>query len=735
MVAAQRRGGPAPGERLGRAVATIMSWARGPLGDQHDPHMHGEAVEGTLEAAGVVLWMHDLRTDAITVSKNAAHLFTDGGIVVPRSMEELREVGDPHGLLALDWSPPSPDEPNRFVEEVPLRLGNRLHWIRIVGAFCFDEQGAPVALHGSFVDITAERAQALRRDHDEELLRRTVEISGDAFVALDAEGLVTHWNPAAERLFGWSAEEAIGCSIAELTLEPETAAEQLQALEQLLADGAWNGVAAGSDTTEARCRDGSTLPVDVSWVVVDTEAGPALRMFARDISDRVAFERRLTEMALHDELTGLPNRSLLLDRLGEALDRLGGPGGGGMLAVLFVDLDRFKVFNDSLGHAAGDELLVQVARRLEQLVGPGETVARMGGDELVVLCEGLGDVGDAHDAAERLVAVLAQPFEVAGRQHFVTVSIGIATVDQADGVRAEDVIRDADAAMYRAKAGGGGRIQVFDQGMREAVLRRLMLEDELNVALRRGDLVVHYQPMVDLDGRPFGCEALVRWPHAEHGSIPPSAFIPVAEESGLIAPLGDFVLHEACRALGGWVRRHRLPEGFTVCVNVSSRQLQEPGFVGSVAEALAEHGVPADHLGIELTESVLMDEDPTVAEAVDALHRLGVTLAVDDFGTGYSSLVYLRRFPIDVLKIDRLFVAGLEDNEADRSIVVSLVGLARALGMVAVAEGVETVGQLRHLRLLGCDRGQGHLWSPARPAHEVEPLLFAPVAEALTPAG
>jgi diguanylate cyclase (GGDEF)-like protein len=448
-------------------------------------------------------------------------------------------------------------------------------------------------------------------------------------------------------------------------------------------------------------------------------------MFARDVSDRMAYERRLAELALKDELTGLPNRALLLDRLDGALRRLH-RADDAMLALLFIDLDRFKVFNDSLGHAAGDELLVQVARRLEQVVRPADAVARFGGDEMVVLCEQLAHVGEAVVVARRIIEALAQPFEVAGREHFVTVSIGIAPVERAEGIRPEDVIRDADAAMYRAKAAGGGSFELFDQRMREEAVERLSLETELNLALRRGELEVHHQPMLDLEGRLVGCEALVRWSHPERGSVPPSAFIPIAEETGLIVPLGAFVLDVACRDLKGWLDRHEVPPDFRTSVNVSSRQLQQAGFVACVAETLARHRLPAARLCIELTESVLMQEAPAVSEAVDGLHRLGVELAVDDFGTGYSSLVYLRRFPIDVLKIDQLFVAGLEDNEADRSIVVALVGLARSLGMVAVAEGVETPAQLALLRELGCHRAQGHLWSPALPADQAEAWLFGP---------
>jgi diguanylate cyclase (GGDEF)-like protein len=396
--------------------------------------------------------------------------------------------------------------------------------------------------------------------------------------------------------------------------------------------------------------------------------------------------------------------------------------------VLFIDLDRFKVFNDSLGHAAGDELLVEVARRLEQVVRPADTVARFGGDELVVLCEQLTHPKEAVGLAQRIFDALALPFEVAGREHFVSVSIGIAPVDSAEGIVPDDVIRDADAAMYRAKAAGGGALELFDHRMREEAVERLNLETELNAVVRRRELEVHYQPMLELDGRPMGCEALVRWTHPERGAIPPADFIPIAEETGLIGPLGAFVLDVACRDLRTWTERHQLPDGFTVCVNVSSRQLQQPGFVGLVAAALARHRVDPAHLGFELTETVLMEEGPMVSDAIDALHQLGVGLAVDDFGTGYSSLVYLRRFPIDVLKIDRLFVAGIEGNDADRSIVVSLVGLAHSLGMTAVAEGVETTGQLELLREVGCERGQGYLWSPAVPAAEAERLLFEPGA-------
>ncbi len=433
-------------------------------------------------------------------------------------------------------------------------------------------------------------------------------------------------------------------------------------------------------------------------------------------------ERALLHQAFHDTLTGLPNRALLADRLGQALARR--ERRCLEAAVLFLDIDRLKWVNDSLGHAAGDQLLVDVARRLESVLRPGDTVARFGGDEFVVLCEELSAAGEAVTVAERLRDALASPFHVRGREIGLTASIGIALASTSSHDTPDALLRDADAAMYRAKERGRDRVELFDDHMRSRAMARLETESTLRRAIEQTELRVHYQPVIELaTGRATGLEALVRWEHPERGLVPPSEFITVAEETGLIVGLGAYVLAEACTQVARW--NHRRPDGepLTVSVNLSPHQLRARGLRELVAEALQHTGLDPRLLCLEITETALVEDADSNRAALDSLKDLGVTLAVDDFGTGYSSLLYLRRFPVDVLKIDRSFVVGLETNAEDTAIVSGVVGLAQALGLQAVAEGVETPEQAACLRQLGCPLAQGYHWSKPLTARQTERWL------------
>jgi diguanylate cyclase (GGDEF)-like protein len=429
--------------------------------------------------------------------------------------------------------------------------------------------------------------------------------------------------------------------------------------------------------------------------------------------------------ATHDPLTGLPNRSLVLDRLDQALAR--SERSGGRVTVLFADLDRFKVVNDSFGHSVGDEVLLCVSERLRAAVRPHDTVGRLAGDEFVVVCEGLTD-REALDVAERVAATVSEPIVLGGRESVITASIGIAHAEA--GTRAEDMLRDSDVAMYGAKERGRSRIELFDAEMRRRMMDRLELERSLRSAITAGELRLDYQPIVCFDGwRVVAAEALVRWDHPERGVVHPAEFIPLAEESGLILPLGRWVLDEACRQLAAWRAAGRA--ALRVTVNLSVRQFADPDLVAAVAEALARAGLPADALWLEITESILMEEVEATAETLRALKRLGVHLSVDDFGTGYSSLNYLKRLPVDLLKIDRSFVAGLGSDPEDAAIVHAIVSLARALRLSVVAEGVEHPDQLHALQRLGCNAVQGFLLARPAPAdglpEQAPPALLSPV--------
>jgi diguanylate cyclase (GGDEF)-like protein len=430
--------------------------------------------------------------------------------------------------------------------------------------------------------------------------------------------------------------------------------------------------------------------------------------------------------ATHDSLTGLPNRSLVLDRLDQALAR--SQRTGRRVTVLFTDLDRFKVINDSFGHTAGDGVLLRVSQRLQGAVRPHDTVGRLAGDEFVIVCEGLTD-RDALDVAERVAAAVSKPIMLGGRESVITASIGIAHAEP--GTRAEDMLRDSDVAMYGAKERGRCRIELFDAEMRRRLIDRLELERCLRSALTSGELRLEYQPIVSFgDWRVSAAEALVRWEHPERGLVLPTEFVPVAEESGLILPLGRWVLVEACRQLAAWRAAGRTE--LRVTVNLSARQFSDPDLTAVVAEALARAGLPGDALWLEITESVLMEEVEAAADTLLALKRLGVHLSVDDFGTGYSSLSYLKQFPVDVLKIDRSFIDGLGTDPEDGAIVLAIVSLARALRLEVVAEGVEHLHQLEALQRLGCNAVQGFLLARPVPADRLPefapPALLTPVA-------
>ncbi len=448
-------------------------------------------------------------------------------------------------------------------------------------------------------------------------------------------------------------------------------------------------------------------------------------VLAASVAHIVAWRTNENQL-LRDPLTALPSRVLFLSRLDAALERMQRRRGQ-QVAVLFLDLDRFKVINDSLGHSAGDELIVAVADRLRHALRRHETIARFGGDEFAILCEDVDDEQDAIAIAERLLKSFSLPFALAHGEAVSAASIGIAVAaDPAqDG---EDLVRDADAAMYRAKQSGGGRCMLFDEVTRQRALDRLHTENALRGAIERGELRVYFQPEVSIKTSAIvGLEALVRWEHPERGLVLPGEFIPLAEETGLIIPIGRWVLLESCRHAKRWQDQRAVGDPLGVKVNVSARQLMQSGFPGTVAEVLEATGMDPTLLCLEVTESVLLEDPESTSETLKALKALGVTVAVDDFGTGYSSLEYLRRFPVDCVKIDRSFVRGLPNSSDDVAIVNAVIELGHALNLSVTAEGVETDEQLDKLQLAGCDTAQGFLFSrPVEPA-VIDTLLGPPV--------
>lgn len=441
----------------------------------------------------------------------------------------------------------------------------------------------------------------------------------------------------------------------------------------------------------------------------------------REIGERQRVEEQLQHDAFYDVLTDLPNRALFMDRLERVLERAKRQDDY-RFAVLFLDLDHFKFVNDSLGHQAGDQLLVELSSRLQQCVRSSDTVARLGGDEFAILLDDLRDDSNCFQVADRIHQELTQPFILNGQEVFTNGSIGVAlslTGYDSPG----DVLRDADIAMYRAKDQGRGRYEVFDTAMRSRIVERLQLETALRRAIEQDEFLVYYQPIVSLPtGRLAGFEALVRWQHAEWGLVSPNEFIPIAEETGLIVPLGRWVLAEACRQMHAWHRQYPTTPPLMISVNLSGKQMVHPKLLDEIQQILRETGLDSHVLKLEMTESVLIEHGRAVLDLCSSLRAMGIKLGIDDFGTGYSSLSYLHRFPIDTLKIDRAFVTKVDSDEKDQALVKTILAIAQTLHLETIAEGIETAAHLAALRILDCAYGQGYLFS--RP-------VAGPVAEAL----
>ena len=565
----------------------------------------------------------------------------------------------------------------------------------------------------------AERHMAALRESEERFRSAFDHAAGMAIVASDG-----HWikvNRSLCEMVGYAEQELLATNFQSITHENDLG-NMMAEIKKLLQEQT------RTFQMEQRYihRQGHAVWVLLSVTMVrDSQSDSIPLIFQiQDITDRKCAEERLLHDAFHDALTGLPNRALFIDHLKLSVERTKRRRDR-LFAVLFLDFDRFKIINDSLGHMVGDQLLVGIARRLEACLRPGDTVARLGGDEFTVLLEDLNDTNEAIEVAERLQQTLSLPFNLKGSEVFTTASIGIA-LSTIGYEQAEEVLRDADTAMYRAKLNGKARHEVFDKAMHASAMTLLQLETDLRRAVERKEFVLHYQPIVALEtGIIRGFEALVRWQHPERGFISPSDFIPIAEETGLIIPIGQWVLEEACRQVRKWQEQFSQHPPLQISVNLSGKQFTQLNLIDQIRRVLRETGIEPRSLKLEITESMMMENIDTAINMLEQLRQLGIELSMDDFGTGYSSLSYLHRFPISTLKIDRSFVSLMTSNNENSEIVRTIVMLARNLDMNIVAEGVETEDQIALLRLLECEYGQGYFFSKPVAAEGAARLLSA----------
>jgi diguanylate cyclase (GGDEF)-like protein/PAS domain S-box-containing protein len=690
----------------GAALSALVIVRLAGLVTRHERSERREHVLGAAAAALVTAWT---REDIFRVAADAAHEIAgddEGGTELLVGGQVVAAAGRPGDAATV-----RSDVPVRVVGEdgfLVFRTRAKLSRKAREGIETLAAQVALALESASYAEEVHERQSAER-------FRSLVQNSSDVILLLNADLTIRYHTPSVEPVLGFAEDELVGMRLTDL-LEPGDAERLTRFFEDVREI---SGTPMPRDLALRR-KNGTVIQLESVFNNLERVANVGgVVVTARDVTERRALEDQLAYQAFHDSLTGLANRALFQERITHALDR--GMRRQNLIAVLFVDLDDFKTVNDSLGHAAGDELLVSVAERLREAIRPEDTCARLGGDEFAVLVESIDDPEGAVTVARRILATMAKPLAIAGSEVVVQGSVGIAL--GSGGQSASEIMRSADLAMYRAKSEGKGRHAVYEPSMHEHVLERLALKADLQRAVLTDEFDVHYQPIVTLrTGAIVGVEALVRWNHPERGLVPPAEFIGLAEETGLILPLGRHVLHEACRQVSSWRARGHAELG--VSVNISAKQLASRNLACEVETALDDYRLDASALTLEITESTLLDS-PVVVSRLDELRGLGVRIAIDDFGTGYSSLNYLRRFPVDTLKIARAFVEEIGSSQEQDRLVEAILRLGSTMGLDTVAEGIELETQRDALRELKCSYGQGFLYSRPVPAAELDSLLVS----------
>lgn len=673
-----------------------------------------------MRATHDVIWDWSIEGDVVVWNDNVYRTFGYDPAEVGATAEWWKERLHPDDrdrvLTGLEMALRGDEE--SWIDEYRFRRGDDGYAAVIDRGYILrDDRGTPVRMIGSMVDLTErlEREAALKES--EERYRSLFEDSKDAIYVSEVDGRIAEVNEAAVELFGYRRDEMVGLDARELYVDPEDRRRWQELMARKGAVKDFEVRLKKKDGTPMHCLETATVRRDAEGEVVGYQG------IIRDVTERREFEKRLEQRALYDPLTELPNRALFWDRLEHALARARRDGTD--LAVLFVDLDRFKIINDSLGHAAGDRVLREVARRIRSALRDEDTVARVGGDEFTVLLEDVRGARAAGEAAERLIHVLDSPFVISGQELSLTGSIGVA-LGPSDTERPDDLVRRADAAMYRAKDQGGTAFRIFDPELDAEETRRLQRETELRKAIEADEFVLYYQPIVSLrTGAVRGLEALARWILDDGSVVPPDEFIPLAEETGLIGPLGDRLVERAFVDLGLWTDRGE-GDGIALHINLSARQFEDPELLEKLGPPLHESGVDPATLRLEVTERLVMRSPE---RAVELKEELGAGVVVDDFGTGYSSLSYLKDLAVDCLKIDKSFVFGLGEDPRNDAIVRTIVTLGDTLDLHVVAEGIESPDALERLRELGCDLGQGFHFARPMPPEEL-PALFEEKPEA-----